>query len=337
MENTEEQRSESSQPRRSMAAKLETMAKNDTLKKLAYEKKLLGNLAYGRKDFDTAMTQYQSAIEYDPDDMVFHTNIAAVHFEKQDYDACIRECERAIEIGQENSADPQLIAKAHGRIGKAYRKMGRYQDAKECIETALKFHCSKELLLILNDIEKKLKELRVRAYIDPIKAESENELGTEKYEAEEFAEGVKHFGAAIKANPNNPKYYINRAACYAKLECYELALIDCDASIKIDGSLIQGYLIKGQIYNKMNRPIEARAEFKKVLELDPQNEIAETGVRENQGFNPDTPVEKKDIDLMSDPEMLEVFHDIFNNPDSLDKHLNNPKVVEGVQKMLNDS
>ncbi len=43
--------------------------------------------------------------------MTYYTNKAAVRFEQKDYENCIKDCEKAIEIGRENRADFTIIAK----------------------------------------------------------------------------------------------------------------------------------------------------------------------------------------------------------------------------------
>lgn len=86
-------------------------------KKLALQEKDLGNNAYKNKEFDKAVQHYKKAIEHDPTDITFYTNMAAVYFEQREYEQCIKECEKGIEIGRENRADFKLIAKAFTRIG----------------------------------------------------------------------------------------------------------------------------------------------------------------------------------------------------------------------------
>lgn len=87
-------------------------------RRLALQEKDLGNECYKKKEFDSALAHYNNAIEHDSTDITFYTNMAAVYSEQKEYEKCIKECEKAIEIGRENRADFKLIAKAFTRIGK---------------------------------------------------------------------------------------------------------------------------------------------------------------------------------------------------------------------------
>lgn len=87
-------------------------------RRLALQEKDLGNDSYKKKDFENALKHYQKAKEHDPSDITFYTNMAAVYFEQKEYEKCIKECEKAIDVGRENRADFKLIAKAFTRIGK---------------------------------------------------------------------------------------------------------------------------------------------------------------------------------------------------------------------------
>ena len=104
------------------------------VQKQAVDEKNKGNEAYKKKDFETALSHYNKAIELDPTNITYYTNKAgqiivylfllrkqniyilvifqkAVFFEQNEYTKCIETCEQAVDIGRENRADYKLIAK----------------------------------------------------------------------------------------------------------------------------------------------------------------------------------------------------------------------------------
>ena len=93
------------------------------------------------------------AIELDPTEIIFYNNIAAVCFEKEEYGACIKTCETAIEIGKEHRADFKLMAKAYNRAGNAYRKIGNLTGAKTAFEKALTEHRTPEYKANLSEVK----------------------------------------------------------------------------------------------------------------------------------------------------------------------------------------
>jgi len=89
------------------------MSNHEEAQKLKAE----GNKAYQKKAFDKATQLYNQAIELEPTEITYYTNLAAVHFEQKDYAKCVEICEKAIDVGRENRADFKLIAKALARKG----------------------------------------------------------------------------------------------------------------------------------------------------------------------------------------------------------------------------
>ena len=59
----------------------------------AEAKKLEGNAFYKAKDFPNAIAKYSEAIELNPKEFTFYTNLSAVHFEKGEYDTVIGLCD----------------------------------------------------------------------------------------------------------------------------------------------------------------------------------------------------------------------------------------------------
>ncbi|KAL4710670.1 hypothetical protein ACJJTC_003306 [Scirpophaga incertulas] len=319
--------------------KYENMPEN---RKLALIEKDKGNEYYKKKEFDCAISHYQNAIEHDPTDITFYTNMAAVYFEQKEYEKCIKECEKAIEIGRENRADFKLIAKAFTRIGNAYRKMEQWKLAKTYFEKSMSEYRTPEIKTLLSEVEKKIVEEEKKAYVDPVKAEQEKELGNEFFKKGEYSTAMKHYTEAIQRNPDDPKLYSNRAACYTKLAAFDLGLRDCERCCKLDPRFIKGWIRKGKILQGMQQPAKAQTAYQKALELDPNNAEALEGYRTcstQLNSNPEEVRKRAMADpavqqILRDPAMRCILDQMQQDPQALHEHLRNPDIAAKINKLL---
>ncbi|XP_058798627.1 stress-induced-phosphoprotein 1 [Phymastichus coffea] len=311
-------------------------------KRQAIEEKNLGNTAYKKKNFEEALKHYRKAIELDPTDITYLLNGAAVYFEQKEYKKCIEQCEKAIEIGRENRADFKLIAKAFTRIGNSHKKMNNWKQAKIFYEKSLSEHRTPEIKTLLSEVEKKIKEEEKKAYIDPVKAEEEKELGNQKFKDGDYAAAVKHYSEAILRNPDDPKYYSNRAACYTKLAAFDLGLKDCEKCVELDPKFIKGWIRKGKILQGMQQQGKALSAYQKALDLDPTNAEALEGYRSCSvavSSNPEEVRKRAMADpevqsILRDPAMRLILEQMQNDPKALQDHLKNPDIAAKLQKLL---
>ncbi|XP_014468444.1 PREDICTED: stress-induced-phosphoprotein 1 [Dinoponera quadriceps] len=311
-------------------------------KRKALEEKNLGNVAYKKKNFDEALQHYNTSVELDPTEIIYLLNIAAVYFEQKEYQKCIGQCEKAIEIGRENRADFKLIAKAFTRIGHAYKKMENWKQAKVYYEKSMSEHRTPEIKTLLSDIDKIIKEEERKAYIDPVKAEEEKELGNQKYKDGDYPAAIKHYSEAIRRNPDDPKYYSNRAACYTKLAAFDLGLKDCEKVVELDPKFIKGWIRKGKILQAMQQQGKALTAYQKALELDPQNSEALDGYRScavSATSNPEEVRKRAMADpeiqsILRDPAMRLILEQMQSDPRALQDHLKNPDIAAKLQKLL---
>lgn len=276
--------------------------------KLARQCKELGNAAYKKKEFEEALKHYNEALQHDPTDITYYNNIAAVYFEQKKYDECIKQCEKGIEVGRENRADFKLISKALSRIGNAYRKLEQWKLAKTFYEKSLSEYRTPDVKTLLSEMEKKIKEEELKAYIDPARAEEEKEKGNEFFKKGEYSTAIKHYTEAINRNPDDPKLYSNRAACYTKLAAFDLGLKDCEKCCKLDDKFIKGWIRKGKILQGMQQQSKALMAYQKAMELDPTNQEALEGYRQCSMAVHSNPAEVRQR-AMSDPEVQEILRD----------------------------
>lgn len=315
----------------------------DTNQREAIAQKDLGNKAYKAKDFATAHTHYDKAIELDPTNIVFYTNKTAALFEEERYDECIELCEKAVDIGRENRADYKLIAKPIARIGHVHLKRKNYTKAIEELERSLSEHRNDSVVKEVTKIKKQLEEEKKKAYLDPEKAEQEREEGNKFFKKGDYPSAIKHYTEAIKRNPDEVKTYSNRAAAYTKLAEFGLAMTDTNTCIKMDPKFVKAYLRKGQILLLMKEPSKAREAFEMAAEIDPQCQEARKGIYDcyqcNASLNPEErrkqAMEDPEIQqILADPAMRMILEQMQENPQAAQDHMKNPAIRDKISKLV---
>lgn len=309
-------------------------------KEAAQKEKSLGNDFYKAKKFEQAIEHYNKAIELDTSDMTFLNNKAAVYFEKEDFDECIKQCQRAIDVGRENRADFKLIAKALSRMASAHLKKEQYEQARTFFQKSLSEHRTPDTLSKLSEVEKIIKEREMRAYIDPAKSLEEKTKGNEYFQKGDYPTAIKHYTEAIKRNPEDAKIYSNRSACYQKLAEFKMACDDADECIKRDPNFVKGYIRKGMALLAMKKSTEASEAFQAALEIDETNAEALDGYRKAIGSTDPEEMRNRALqnpevqEILKDPAMQMILQQGQADPKALREHLKNPEVAKKFQKLM---
>ncbi|CAL1375661.1 unnamed protein product [Linum trigynum] len=322
----------------------------------ALKEKELGNAAYKKKDFETAIAHYTKAIELYDEDISFITNRAAVYLEMGKYEECIKDCDKAVERGRELRSDYKMVARALTRKGSALVKMAKtskdYEPAIETFQKALTEHRNPDTLKKLNEAEKAKKDLEQQEYFDPKLADEAREKGNEYFKEQKYPDAIKHYTEAIKRNPKDHKAYSNRAACYTKLGAMPEGLKDAEKCIELDPAFAKGYTRKGAIQFFMKEYEKALETYQEGLKYDSKNQELLDGIRRcveqmNKASRGDlSPEELKERqakamhdpevqNILSDPVMRQVLQDIQEDPKAAQEHMKNPMVMNKIQKLVN--
>lgn len=216
-------------------------------KAAADKEKTLGTEQYKKRNFDEAIAHYTKAWDLHKD-ITYLNNLGAAQFEKGDYDAAIKACEKAVEEGREIYADFKLIAKSYARIGSSYEKLGDLDTAIVNYKKSLTENRTPDTITKLRNAEKNKIDSARKAYMDPEKAEEARELGKTKFAESDWPGAVEAYSEMIKRAPEDPRGYSNRAAAFIKLLEFPSAIDDCDKAIKKDPKFVRAYLRKAQAY-----------------------------------------------------------------------------------------
>jgi len=311
-------------------------------KQQAVEQKELGNEAYKGKNFAKALEHYNKAVQMDPTEMTFLNNIAAVYFEQKNYDECVKQCEKALEVGRENRADFKVMAKAYSRIGNSYFKLKDFQKSKYFFEKSLAEHRTPETRSRLSEVERIFKEEQRKAYVDPEKSLEEKNMGNDCFQKGDYPQALKHYTEALKRNPEDAKLYSNRAACYTKLAEFQLGLKDCEECIRLDPTFVKGYTRKAAVLIALKETAKAMNCYQKAMDLDPNCQEAIDGYRKclmSSSSDPEEVRKRAMADpevqaILRDPAMRMILEQMQDDPKALTDHLKNPQIAAKIQKLI---
>jgi stress-induced-phosphoprotein 1 len=312
--------------------------------------KTLGNAAYKKKDFETALTHYAKAYELDDTNIAVLTNKAAVLYEMGKYDEAIEVCEKAVDHGREVRADFKLIARAFHRIGNAYHKKGDLDNAIKNYNRSLAEHRTPQVLESLRKTEKEKAEAAKLAYHDVAKADEARNQGNVLFKEGKFSEAVKFYTEAIKRNEDDPRNWNNRATCYIKLMAISEAEKDADECIKRDPNFLKAYIRKAQVFLAKRETSKAidmlnfvrEKDTDKKLEVEvqqqlmkcyagisnAQNNASDEEIMNNARNNPEV------AQILSDPVMRSILEQMQNDPNAARDHLKNPIVAAKIRTLV---
>ncbi len=311
--------------------------------KKADEIKLKGNEEYKKKNFDEAIKYYNEAKEIYPKEMNYYLNLSRCYMEKKDYDKAIELCKYVCE----NTSDFQKKSTAYGIIGYAYQSQNKINEAIEAFENSLLEKKDNRIKDALKQAEKIKKKLEEEAYIDPVKAEEENEKANQLFKAGKYPDALKIYNETIRRNPNLPKYYTNRATCFIKLMEFASAIKDCDKAIEIEPNTIKAYQKKATChlmmkeYHKSLECLEhAMKKFPDDLELKNIYSKTMAAIQYSSGQDDEERVKHAYADpeiqaLIKDPRIQQLFKDLQENPKSANEAImKDPFIADAFKKLV---
>ncbi|CRH03809.1 Hsp70/Hsp90 organizing protein, putative [Plasmodium relictum] len=315
---------------------------------LGEEHKLKGNELYKQKKFEEALKEYDEAIKVNPNDIMYYYNKAAVYIEMKNYEKSIETCLYAIENRYNFKADFNQVAKLYNRLAICYVNMKNYDKAIEAYQKSLVEDNNRVTRNALKELERKKEKEEKEAYIDPVKAEEHKNKGNEYFKNNDFPNAKKEYDEAIRRNPNDAKLYSNRAAALTKLIEYPSALEDVMKAIELDPKFVKAYSRKGNLHFFMKDYYKALQAYNKGLEIDPNNKECMEGYQRCV-YKIDEMSKSEKVDeeqfkkSMSDPEIQQIISDpqfqiilqrLNENPNSISEYLKDPKIFNGLQKLI---
>jgi len=321
--------------------------KEKSIREKALEEKEAGNDLFKKKQFSEALVHYNKAREIDPKNATFVNNAATALFYMGDYDKCIEECKAAIDVIHTHGGDFKTVAKSYMRIGTAYEKLNKADDAIEAYNKSLLEARDPKVKKLLSTLEARVAKEKKDAYINPeigaqVKAEADA-----LFKEGKFVDAIQKYSDALKRDPGNIKILSNRAFCYTKLMDWGNGLKDCEDILAKDPTFVKAYLRKGKIQHFLKQYHKAIETYESGLKIEPNNQelkqlLAQTMFAVNSSSGGEADQQRmnealKDPEIQAilrDPTISQVLRDLQQNPAAGQAALKDNDIRAKIEKLI---
>uniref|UniRef100_A0A8C7AIF9 RNA polymerase II-associated protein 3 n=1 Tax=Neovison vison TaxID=452646 RepID=A0A8C7AIF9_NEOVI len=108
-------------------------------------------------------------------------------------------------------------------------------------------------------------------HVDSQKALALKEKGNKYFKQGKYDEAIECYTKGMDADPYNPVLPTNRASAYFRLKKFAVAESDCNLAIALNRSYTKAYARRGAARVALQKLEDAKKDYEKVLELEPNN------------------------------------------------------------------
>jgi tetratricopeptide (TPR) repeat protein/beta-lactamase regulating signal transducer with metallopeptidase domain len=207
----------------------------DPEKAVAYAAR--GSAYFRLEKLDNAISDYNKAIAINPELEVAYQGRGSVYFLQGQLDNAISDYTRVIKL------NPGLV-NAYIDRGNIFQEQGKFDEAISDYSKVLEIHPKDALIYYL----------RGNAY----------------FQKKQYDDAISDYSKAVELDTRFAVAYQNRGTAYQFKGEYQKALSDCDKAIELmpDNSL--SYASRGNAYFMLNRLDNASSDYNRAVELDPE-------------------------------------------------------------------
>nr|XP_004610495.1 unnamed protein product [Sorex araneus] len=134
-------------------------------------------------------------------------------------------------------------------------------------------------------------------HIDSQKALALKEKGNKYFKQGKYDDAIECYTKGMDADPYNPVLPTNRASAYFRLKKYAVAESDCNLAIALNRDYTKAYARRGAARFALQKLEDAKKDYEKVLELEPNNFEATNELRKiNQALTSKENSYPKEVD-----------------------------------------
>uniref|UniRef100_A0A8B7VW16 Sperm-associated antigen 1 n=1 Tax=Castor canadensis TaxID=51338 RepID=A0A8B7VW16_CASCN len=208
----------------------------------------------------------------------------AMHFDTEtgsgmeDHLPPVRGSSSSVHVTKEKHSESRPAKK---KIPRDYAEWDKFDVEKECAKIDEDY---KEKIVIdnkahLSKIETSLDTAGLTEKEKGFLATREKEKGNEAFNSGDYEEAVMYYTRSISAFPTVAAYN-NRAQAEIKLQNWNSAFRDCEKVLELEPGNVKALLRRATTYRHQNKLQEAAEDLRKVLDAEPDNDLAKKTLSE---------------------------------------------------------
>ena len=222
-------------------------------------------------DTEGAFNDFSMAVKLNPNDADAHFFLALAAYSKGDYNASVSGNSEAIRL-QTSMVSQALLNRAQSFI-----QLGKNKDALKDYASVIElkdhnlvngYFNRAQLYMRMNDKRSALADYKKVVELNPKNIQLTWDIGRVSYEIEEYADALTYYSRAMdQIDKPETQLYLIRGEVFEKLENYEAAIEDYTRVIEMNPNLAQAHYSRGQAKARMGNKESACIDWKKASEL----------------------------------------------------------------------
>jgi tetratricopeptide (TPR) repeat protein len=235
---------------------------------------LWGMVAYEQGQVETAIEKIQAAIEINPSNPIYHSNLGNIFREQRRLEEAALACREAIRLKPD-------YAEAHMNLGNVLRDCRQLDEAiaefREAIRVRPQFGQGYanlgSALLEKGQLDEGIAECQHAIQLDPGRAEAHSDLGVALLKKGRSEDAIRSCQEAIRLRPRYAAAYVNLGCALNRLKKFEEAAGAFREAIQIDPRIADAYSNLGTAYFQRGDFEGAIAAFREAAKLEPHNAV----------------------------------------------------------------
>jgi protein O-mannosyl-transferase len=232
----------------------------------------LGLYFAGKGKLNEAITQYQDALQIEPDNVDALNNLGIALFDSGHVNDAVARYQKALQIKPD-------YAPAHYNLGKALLQLGKLDEAIAHFQSALQFKTDYaaahynlgKALLQMGRADEAIAQFQDALQIDPGAAEVYNNLGNALLQKGKLDEAITQFQQALQIGPGAASPHLNLGIALLQKGRVDEAIAQFQQALQINPNYAAAHYNLGNAFFQKGKTAEAISHFQQALQITPSD------------------------------------------------------------------